>query len=115
MTQYMLLIRNEDTDFSKFSAKDFQDLMKKYKDWTQKIVQDGTYVSGEKLTHDLGKSLKVKSGKIIVDGPYADTKDAIGGYYIIKAKSLDAAVEVGKGCPALSYGGSLEVRAVDKV
>ena len=52
---------------------------------------------------------------LIIDGPYADSKDAIGGFYIIEAKNQSEALEIGKGCPALSYGGSLEVREIEQM
>ncbi|MBV8139707.1 MAG: hypothetical protein JO121_29355 [Deltaproteobacteria bacterium] len=54
-------------------------------------------------------------GKIIVDGPYADSKEAIGGFYIIEASDINEAVEIGKGCPSLTYGGSVEIREVDQM
>lgn len=115
MAQYMLFIRNEGADFSKYSATDFQGLLKKYQAWTEKIKGEGRFLAGEKLANDPGKSLRVKSGKIVVDGPYADSKEAIGGFYMIEARDLNEALEVGTGCPALSYGGSLEVREIEQM
>jgi hypothetical protein len=115
MAQFMYLIRSEGADFSKYSATDFQELLKKYHAWTQKMKTEGRFLAGEKLTNDLGKSLRTKQGEIVVDGPYADSKDAIGGYYIIEAKNLSEALEFGKGCPALSYGGSVEVREIEQM
>jgi hypothetical protein len=115
MAQFIFLIRSEGADFSKYSAGDFQDLLKKYQAWTQKLKTEGRFLAGEKLGNDRGKSLKSKGGQIIVDGPYVDTKEAIGGFYIVEAKDIDEAVEVGKGCPSLTYGGSVEIREVDQV
>jgi hypothetical protein len=115
MAQFMYLIRNEGADFSKYSASDFQELLKKYQAWTEKIKTEGRFLAGEKLSKDLGKSLRVKQREIVVDGPYADSKDAIMGFYIVEAKNLSEALEVGKGCPALSYGGSLEVREIEQM
>jgi hypothetical protein len=115
MAQFMFFIRNEGADFSKYSASDFQALLKKYQAWTQKIKTEGHFLAGEKLANDLGKSLRVKQGQIVVDGPYADSKEAIGGFFMISARDLNEALEVGKGCPALSYGGSLEVREVEQM
>jgi hypothetical protein len=115
MAQFMYLIRNEGADFSKYSANDFQELMKKYQAWTEKIKTEGHFLAGEKLSKDLGKSLRIKQREIVVDGPYAESKEAIAGFYIIEAKNLSEALEIGKGCPALSYGGSLEVREIDQM
>ena len=112
---FMVLIHQEEADFSKYSPNDFQNLMQQFQTWTQKITKEGYFVAGDKLTKDPGKTIKVKNGRVIVDGPYADSKDAIGGYYVIKAESMDEALEVVKGCPAMTYGGILEVREVDQL
>jgi len=115
MSQFLYLIRREGADFSKYSAADFQELLKKYQAWTQKLKSEGRFLAGEKLSNNLGKSLRGKATEIIVDGPYADSKEAIGGYYLIEAKDLDEAVEVAKGCPSLTYGGSVEIREIDQM
>lgn len=115
MAQFIYLIRSEGADFSKYSAGELQDLLKKYQAWTQKLKTEGRFLAGEKLNRDRGKSLKAKAGGIVVDGPYAESKEAIGGFYIIEAKDIDEAVEVGKDCPSLTYGGSVEVREVEQM
>ena len=115
MAQFIYLIRSEGADFSKYSASEFQDLLKKYQAWTQKLKTEGRFLAGEKLSKDRGKSLKAKAGGIVVDGPYAESKEAIGGFYIIEAKDINEAVEVGKDCPSLTYGGSVEVREVEQM
>jgi hypothetical protein len=115
MSQFLYLIRREGADFSTYSAADFQELLKKYQAWTQKLKSEGRFLAGEKLSNNLGKSLRGKGTEVIVDGPYADSKEAIGGYYLIEAKDLDEAVEVAKGCPSLTYGGSVEIREIDQM
>ena len=115
MSQFLYLIRREGADFSKYSASDFQELLKKYQAWTQKLKNEGRFLAGEKLSNNLGKSLRGKGTEIIVDGPYADSKEAIGGYYLIEAKDLDEAVEVAKECPSLTHGGSVEIREIDQM
>ena len=57
----------------------------------------------------------VNSAKMVVDGPFAEAKDVIGGYTLIKAKDLAAAAELAKGCPLLARGGGVEVRPVLKM
>ena len=54
----------------------------------------------------------VKPDNVVTDGPYVEVKEAIGGYSIIKASSLEEATELSKGCPILSVGGSVEVRPI---
>ena len=114
MRHFMLIFRNENADFSKFSPKDFQELIKLYDAWTQKMIADGSRVSEGKLTRDLGKTLRsTKEGKVKLDGPFADSKEAIAGISIIKARDLESAVEIARGCPGLTYGASVEIREVE--
>ncbi len=115
MAEFMLIIRDEGVDFSKYSPTDFQSLLKKFGAWSKKLENQGRLLGGKKLKEDGGKSLRVRGDKIIVDGPYADTKEAIAGFYMIKANNLDEAVEIGRDCPCMTYGGSLEIREVDHV
>jgi hypothetical protein len=65
---------------------------------------------GHPLEHT-GKVVKGKQ-KTVTDGPYAETKDVVGGYILVEAKDLDQAVELSKGCPIFEVGGSVEVRPV---
>jgi hypothetical protein len=55
----------------------------------------------------------VKPNNVIADGPYMEIKESIGGYSIVKAESLEEAVELAKGCPILTAGGNVEVREID--
>ncbi len=54
----------------------------------------------------------IKPNNVITDGPYAEVKEMVGGYLIVKANTLDEAVEIAKSCPNLIYGGNVEVRSV---
>ena len=51
----------------------------------------------------------------VTDGPYSETKEVLGGYYIIEAGSYDQAIELSRDCPQLEYGGTIEVRQVDMI
>ncbi len=106
-------MRPENTDFSTFSPTDFENFMMDYVNWTKELATAEKLIAGEKLTESLGTTLRKKGKSIVVDGPYTDSKDAIGGFYIIKAKDEKAAIELANGCPALKYGGSVEIREVD--
>ncbi|MEP6846281.1 MAG: YciI family protein, partial [Panacibacter sp.] len=66
--------------------------------------------SGTNRLYPEGKTLK--PGNVISDGPYAEVKEMVGGYVIVKAASLEDAVEIAKSCPNLLYGGNVEVRHV---
>jgi hypothetical protein len=87
--------------------------MDKYMAWSAHLRATGRHRSGVKLMDEGGKSLKVRDGKVVVDGPYAEAKECIGGFYIIAAESYEEALEIARAVPTLSYGGSVEVREVD--
>jgi hypothetical protein len=68
---------------------------------------------GNPLEHT-GKLVKGKQ-KTVTDGPYAETKDIVGGYMLIEAKDLDHAVQISRGCPIFEVGGLVEIRPVLKM
>jgi hypothetical protein len=70
-------------------------------------------VSSHKLADDAGKVLRGRSQARITDGPYSETKEVLGGYFMIEAPSYDDAVGHSRDCPHLEYGGTIEVRQVD--
>jgi len=59
-----------------------------------------------------GKIVSGKNGRIVADGPFAESKEAIGGYFLLQVDDLDEAVEIAKDCPALEYGSTVEVRPI---
>lgn len=82
--------------------------IKKWQDWIGGIAAQGKFERTDRLG-TIGKV--VKPGGLITDGPYAEVKEIIGGHIIIKASSLDEAVEIAQGCPVLGHPtGHVEVR-----
>jgi hypothetical protein len=67
--------------------------------------------------HPLQATGKVVNGnkKVVMDGPFAETKDVVGGFTLIEARDLEEAAEISKGCPILDVGGSVEVRPIEIV
>ena len=59
-----------------------------------------------------GKIVSGKNGRIVADGPFAESKEAIGGYFLLQVDDLDEAVEIAKDCPVLEYGSTVEVRPI---
>jgi hypothetical protein len=110
MKEFMMLFRNEKQDAGQRpSAEQMQAVMKQWQDWIGGIAAQGKY-SGTNRLNSEGKTLK--PGNVIIDGPYAEVKEMVGGYLVVKADTLDEAIEMAKGCPNLIYGGSVEVRSV---
>lgn len=106
MAQFIVLIRGGDNEFAAMSPEEIQSVIQRYNDWGNKLRSEGRYVDANQLM-DSGVVIR---GTSVTDGPYAETKEGVGGYYIVEAADLAEATEVAKGCPALTYGGVVEVR-----
>ncbi len=109
MSQYLLLLRGG--EFETFSHEQKEKIIQKYYDWTNKLMDKGIYHTSQELKRN-GRVLSTKDGQV-VDGPYTETKEAIGGFFLIDARNYDEAVEISKECPHFLYGGSVEVREIN--
>jgi hypothetical protein len=111
----MLVLTDDPSAFRDVSPADMQEVIAKYVAWTTKIKKDGVHLSGEKLADEGGKRIKAgKDGKpVVVDGPYAEAKEVVGGFYIVKAKDYDEAVAIASSCPHVAFGAHLDVRRID--
>ena len=110
MKEFMMLFRAEESDAHNLSPEQMQAMVKTWQDWIGGIAAQGKFVA----TNALGPNGKtVQSGGIVTDGPYAEIKEVIGGYIIVKAENLEEAVKLSDGCPTLERdGGKVEVRDV---
>ncbi len=116
MTSFMLLLHDSTEGFGDLSAEDIQKVIGEYVGWREKIAEEGKLIGGEKLGDEGGKHLSMNDGNIrVTDGPYAEVKEALGGYFAIKAADYDEAVEIAKTCPHMIYGSKIEVRQIDEM
>ena len=114
MSPFMLLLRRPQGAIENLSAADFEELMERVRAWHHKLETSGRLVRVGKLMDDEGKTLRQENHNLVVfDGPYSETKEVIGGYFIVEANDYDDAVALAEGCPALFLGGCVEVRALD--
>ncbi|MES2131432.1 MAG: YciI family protein [Bacteroidota bacterium] len=111
MKEFLLVFRREEvTNEPAPSPEQIQAMMKPWQDWMGSMAAQNKLVDrGNRLATD-GKI--VKPGNTVTDGPYVELKEAVGGYTMIRANSLEEATELAKGCPILNVGGSVEVRAI---
>lgn len=112
MSQFMLFIRNGEEP-PELSPEEIQQTIQRFSNWARKLREQGKLIAAKKLKDSEGLLLQTRNGQIVVDGPFAETKETIGGYFIIEADNLDEAIEITKECPALSHGGRVELREVD--
>lgn len=116
MPNYMLFLHEDQGQFDGRAQDEMMRIIKEYGAWAAKMREAKRFVGGEKLTDDAGKVLRNKGGKIVVtDGPYAETKEVVGGYFAITAKDYAEACEIARDCPHLKYGGRVEVREVHQL
>lgn len=112
MEQYALIMRHEDGKKTA-SPEQIQVWMKQTMDWIGNIAAQNKFVSGTGLPFEDARV--VKHDKMVTNGPFGDVKETIGGLIIVKADSVDEAVEFAKGCPVLQgEGNSVEVRKIAK-
>lgn len=114
MPEYLLLLHERPADFAGFGPEDFEKIIGEYIAWRHKLEAEGKFAGGQKLRDEGGRHLAGWDGDFrITDGPYAEAKEVIGGFFTINAADYDEAVAISKDCPHLKYGGRIEVREIE--
>lgn len=109
MNEFMMLFRHVPNPGYQPSPEDIQATITKWQDWIGNIAAKGQFSSTNKLGFE-GKTLRPDG--TLTDGPYAELKEIVGGYVIVKANTLDEAVALANGCPILTFGGHVEIRNI---
>ena len=113
MAQFLMLLHSTPNPDQVPSPEEIQAVVKKYQEWSEKMGAAGKLAGGNKLANDQGKVLRGADSVSVVDGPFAETKEVIGGYFILEADDYDEAAELSKSCPHLAFGGTVELRQID--
>lgn len=109
---YMLLFRDTSPEsYIAMSAEQRQKCLGEWNDWYDGLVADGKVQHG----HPLEPAGRIVSKGRVVDGPFAEAKEAIGGYFFLTVANLDEATEIAQRCPNLKHGMTVEVRQVSTV
>jgi hypothetical protein len=111
--QYLLLIYRNEAQQGQMAPADYQKLLAEYSAYTQSIVQSGHFKAGDGLQPTkTATTVRVRDGKTLAtDGPFAETREQLGGYYLVEAGDLDAAIALAARIPG-ARDGSIEVRPV---
>jgi hypothetical protein len=111
--QYLLLLHADENGWSKMTEAEQQQGYAAYMSYTEALKKAGTYVGSNRLQPvATATTVRVSNGKQqVLDGPYADSKEQLGGYYLIEAPDLDAAISWAARCPGAGHG-TIEVRPV---
>jgi hypothetical protein len=112
MKEFMMIFRHTPIPGFQLSPEQLQAEIKKWQDWIGGIAAQGKFVSTNQLGFE-GKTLMLN--KTITDGPYAEVKEIVGGYVIVKTNSINEAIKLAEGCPILFIGGHVEVRDIMKL
>ena len=110
MKEYILLFRGGFERIIDQLPEEFSANMEQWKKWLSDLGRDRKVVAAQPLI-STGKHV-VGKGRTVVDGPFAEGKEILGGYLICKAETYDEAVTIAKGCPVLDTGGIVEIREI---
>jgi hypothetical protein len=111
-SSYLLIFRDSTPEiYRTLSPNRRQELIQQWNDWYDELAAQGKVLHGHPLEPQ-GRVVSGACGELVLDGPYAEAKEAIGGYFFLRAADLDEATEIAKGCPSLPLGLSVEVRPI---
>jgi hypothetical protein len=110
MARYMFLIRGDDE--TERTEDENRAIVGEYIAWARKLREEGRMLDGDELANT-GKVVRRKGDQILVsDGPYAESKEIVGGYFLIRADDEEQAARIAGECPGLKRGGAVEVRPI---
>jgi hypothetical protein len=116
MPNFLLLLHQTPTTFRNLSPEEIQKILGSYIAWRENLVKRNKMRAGEKLTDDGGRQLRTQGGKVsVTDGPFSESQEILGGFFMIEAADYAEAVEIARTCPHLGDGKWIEVRQVDAV
>jgi hypothetical protein len=113
MAQFMLVLMTDTQHKESLSPEEMQAVIAEYSAWAARMGAEGRLVGGSKLTDDGGFELQRDGdGVRVVDGPYSETKEVLGGFFVLEARDYEEAVELARSCPHLVHHPRLVVRQV---
>ena len=105
---YMLLYRSGEW-YNKLSHAELRELINQNKAWFEGLTAQGKVKPGRALERK-GAIVSGVNGRIVTDGPFAESKETIGGYLVLEVEAIEEAIAIAQSSPGLAYGGSIEVR-----
>jgi hypothetical protein len=112
--KYMLVLGGADLDKRSGNASLAPQMFERYSSWVRALKESGQFLESYKLRDQTGSRLTVRGGQV-VEGPFVETKEAVGGFLVVQASSLDEALAAARGCPIFDLqNGYVEVRVVEE-
>jgi hypothetical protein len=111
--KYLCLIYTDESQGAKMTKEQMEAVFAEYGAFTESIQKSGQFIGGNPLQSvSTASTVRVREGKVsVTDGPFAETKEQLGGYYLIEAKDLNEAIQVASHIPSARFG-SIEVRPI---
>jgi hypothetical protein len=106
--QYLLLFSGSEW-YNRLSATEIQEVLDNSKSWFEQLASTGKVKGGQVLARS-GATISGKNARVISDGPFAETKEAIGGYLVLEADSMEEVIAIAKENPSLRHGTTIEIR-----
>lgn len=110
---YLLIFRGIDWHKS-LSPEQMQGVVSDWMAWFERLTEEGKVAGGNPLENE-GKVITGKHGRLVADGPFAEAKEAIGGYFLLTVATEAEAVEIAQQCPGLPYGAIVEIRPIASI
>lgn len=112
--KYLLLCCFDEDRWEAIPEPERDEIMRAYGAWTDDLDGSGQHLASAQLSRSSSAvTLRGKSGRpLITDGPFAETKEQVGGYHLVECKDLDEAIAIARRIPTLRVGGTIEVRPV---
>ena len=115
MPKFLMLARSTDQAWKDVSAEEGQRIVQQYMEWSNRMRAAGRLAASNKLKDGEGRVLSGDGPQMAVkDGPYSETKEVVGGYWLLEAADFDEAVKLAKDSPHLRFG-TLEIRAIEEM
>ena len=112
--RYMCLIYSDEGWRDSLSENEGKQVLQEFLEFTQSVVRSGHHRAGDRLAPtSAATTIRARGGKVVTtDGPFAETKEQLGGYYILEASNLDEALRMAERIPTVRLGGAVEVRPI---
>lgn len=112
MSRFLLLLRDDPSMFARMSPDEMQAIIQRYIAWGQGLREGGRLIQSDKLKDGEGRVVRRQDQKpLATDGPFAEARELVGGFYLIEAHDYDDAVSLVANCPHLEFG-SIEIREI---
>ena len=108
--EHLLLLRSDEW-YNHLSAEELQQVINQCKTWLDRLTEQGKIKAGQGLG-PRGTIVSNKTARVTADGPFAEAKEVVGGYLLLRAQSFEEAIAIAKTNPTLAYGTSIEVRPI---